>query len=141
MHMGGCQNYGPFWVLIIIRHLLFRVPGTIILTTTHIFSGPRNLASQILNQWRHALLSSPDKMETCITGHINHTVKLCFYSVLFKAHGWRAFSYLDNLVAKSTVASRRNPNRPAPKDKSKVPLSHGRRVPSALCGPAVVVPG
>ena len=28
----------PFWVLIIIRHLLFRVPqkGAIILTTTHI---------------------------------------------------------------------------------------------------------
>ena len=24
--MGGCQNYGPFWVPIIIRHLLFRVP-------------------------------------------------------------------------------------------------------------------
>ena len=24
-HMGGCQNDGPFWVLIIVRHLLFRV--------------------------------------------------------------------------------------------------------------------
>ena len=23
--MGGCQNDGPFWVSIIIRHLLFRV--------------------------------------------------------------------------------------------------------------------
>ena len=21
--MGGCQNYGPFWVPIIIRHLIF----------------------------------------------------------------------------------------------------------------------
>ena len=36
--MGGCQNYGAFWVPIIIRHLIFWVPkkGTIILTTTHI---------------------------------------------------------------------------------------------------------
>ena len=25
-YMGGCQNYGPFWVPIIIRHLIFRVP-------------------------------------------------------------------------------------------------------------------
>ena len=34
--MGGCQSYGPFWVPIIIRHLIFRVPkkGTIILITT-----------------------------------------------------------------------------------------------------------
>ena len=32
--MGGCQNYGPFWVLSIIRHLVSR--GSIILTTTHI---------------------------------------------------------------------------------------------------------
>ena len=40
--MGGCQNYGPFfWVLNIIRHLLFRVPkkGLIILTTTHMVGG------------------------------------------------------------------------------------------------------
>ena len=22
-YMGGCQNYGPFWVPIIVRHLLF----------------------------------------------------------------------------------------------------------------------
>ena len=35
--MGDCQNYGPFWVPVIIQHLIFRVPqeGTIILTTTH----------------------------------------------------------------------------------------------------------
>ena len=26
IHMGGCQNYGPFLVPIIIRHLMFRVP-------------------------------------------------------------------------------------------------------------------
>ena len=34
--MGGCQNYGPFCIPIIIRHLIFRVPkkGIIILTTT-----------------------------------------------------------------------------------------------------------
>ena len=34
--MGGCQNYGPFWILIIVRHLIFRVPTQwpIILTTT-----------------------------------------------------------------------------------------------------------
>ena len=25
-HMGGCQNDGPFWVLSIIRHLVFRGP-------------------------------------------------------------------------------------------------------------------
>ena len=25
-HMGGCQNYGPFLVPNIVRHLLFRVP-------------------------------------------------------------------------------------------------------------------
>ena len=24
--MGGCQNYGPFLVPIIIRHIIFRVP-------------------------------------------------------------------------------------------------------------------
>ena len=24
--MGGCQNYGPFLVPIIIRHMIFRVP-------------------------------------------------------------------------------------------------------------------
>ena len=24
MRMGGCQNYGPFWVLTIIRHLVSR---------------------------------------------------------------------------------------------------------------------
>ena len=24
--MGGCQNYGPFWVPDIVRHLIFRVP-------------------------------------------------------------------------------------------------------------------
>ena len=38
LHMGGCQNYGPSWIPIIIRHLIFRVPkkGTTILTTTHI---------------------------------------------------------------------------------------------------------
>ena len=37
-YMGGCQNMVPFWIPIIIRHLiLIRVPkkGTIILTTTH----------------------------------------------------------------------------------------------------------
>ena len=26
LYMGGCQNYGPFWVPTIIRHLIFRVP-------------------------------------------------------------------------------------------------------------------
>ena len=26
LYMGGCQNYGPFWIPIIIRHLMFRVP-------------------------------------------------------------------------------------------------------------------
>ena len=25
-YMGGCQNYGPFWIPIIIRHLIFGVP-------------------------------------------------------------------------------------------------------------------
>ena len=26
-HMGDCQNYGPtFWIPIILRHLIFRVP-------------------------------------------------------------------------------------------------------------------
>ena len=25
-YMGGCQNYGPFWVPSTIRHLIFRVP-------------------------------------------------------------------------------------------------------------------
>ena len=37
-YMGGCQNYGRFWIPIIIRHLISRVPkkGTIILTITHI---------------------------------------------------------------------------------------------------------
>ena len=37
LYMGGCENYGPFGVPIIIRHLVLRVPqkGTIILTTTH----------------------------------------------------------------------------------------------------------
>ena len=24
MYLGGCQNYGPFWVLNILRHLVFR---------------------------------------------------------------------------------------------------------------------
>ena len=23
---GGCQNYGPFWIPVIIRHLILRVP-------------------------------------------------------------------------------------------------------------------
>ena len=37
-YMGGCQNYGPFWGLLIVRHLVFwgTQRGTIILTTTHI---------------------------------------------------------------------------------------------------------
>ena len=26
MDLGGCQNYGPVWIPIIIRHLIFRVP-------------------------------------------------------------------------------------------------------------------
>ena len=28
VYMGGCQNYGPFGVPNIVRHLLFRVPKT-----------------------------------------------------------------------------------------------------------------
>ena len=37
-HMGGCQNSGPFWIPIIIRHLIFKgtPKGIMILTTTHI---------------------------------------------------------------------------------------------------------
>ena len=40
-YMGGCQNYGPFWIPILIRPLIFRVPqkGTIILITTHMETG------------------------------------------------------------------------------------------------------
>ena len=26
LYMGGCQNYGPSWIPVIIRHLIFRVP-------------------------------------------------------------------------------------------------------------------
>ena len=26
LHMGGCQNYGLFWIPLMIRHLIFRVP-------------------------------------------------------------------------------------------------------------------
>ena len=35
--MGGCQNYDPFWMPVIIWHLMFRVPkrGITIWTTTH----------------------------------------------------------------------------------------------------------
>ena len=42
VYMSGCQNYGPFWVPLIIRHLLFRVPkkGPLILRTTHMFCPP-----------------------------------------------------------------------------------------------------
>ena len=38
-YMGGCQNYGPFWIPIIIRHPICMVPqkGVIMLTTTHIY--------------------------------------------------------------------------------------------------------
>ena len=25
-HLGGCQNYGPFWIPIIVRHVIFGVP-------------------------------------------------------------------------------------------------------------------
>ena len=37
IHMGGCQNYGPFWGPLIIRcRIILRTQkGTIILTTTH----------------------------------------------------------------------------------------------------------
>ena len=38
LHMGGCQNYGPFWGTLIIkcRTILGTQKGTLILTTTHI---------------------------------------------------------------------------------------------------------
>ena len=38
IHMGGCQNYGPFWDTLNIRcRIIMGTPkGTIILTTTHI---------------------------------------------------------------------------------------------------------
>ena len=26
IYMAGCQNYGPFWALSLIRHLIFRGP-------------------------------------------------------------------------------------------------------------------
>ena len=54
-YMGGCQDYGPCGVPIIIQHLVFRVPqkGTIILTTTilpsHAFIIP--LKPQKLGFW------------------------------------------------------------------------------------------
>ena len=28
LYLGGCQNYSPFWVPIMILHLLFGVPKT-----------------------------------------------------------------------------------------------------------------
>ena len=37
--MDGCQIYGPFWISIIIRQLIFRVPkrGTIIFASTYVY--------------------------------------------------------------------------------------------------------
>ena len=56
IYMGGCQNYGPFWIPILIRHLIFRVPqkGTIILTTTHMYYYWYQYYYYSLDKWRTA---------------------------------------------------------------------------------------
>ena len=43
----------PFWVLMIIRHLIFRVPqkGAIILTTTHMLEAWLELRERDLRVW------------------------------------------------------------------------------------------
>ena len=57
-YVGGCQNYGPFGVPIIIRYLLFRVPkkGTIILTTTHMYM---QMGAALELSSRHCVAEAP----------------------------------------------------------------------------------
>ena len=45
IHMGGCQNYNPFWgtLSIMCRIRIGTLKGTIILTATHIVKAPEQL--------------------------------------------------------------------------------------------------
>ena len=56
-HMGGCQNYGPFWVLSIIRHLVFRGPKkgrSRTINDEHFDNHPCGMLRIVLKSWYFA---------------------------------------------------------------------------------------
>ena len=58
VHMGGCQNYGPFWGTLNIRCRIITgsQKGTIILTSTHIFVPSLLRCSSVIKSGRDQLI-------------------------------------------------------------------------------------
>ena len=69
IHLGGCQNYGPFLGTLNIRCriLIGTQKGTIILTTPHLFANSDEIAQLLAIVWL-SFESAP----------AFHTKKLCF---------------------------------------------------------------